>query len=225
MKIGLTGSIACGKSTVSHYLRSLGYVVADADAISRALTAAGGAALPHIRRTFGDSVFFPDGTLDRRALGNIVFGNEQRRAELNALLHPLIIGEVTAQVNSAEAKTGIAFADIPLLYECGMETHFDRIWVVSASRDTAPMFDSAYKTKYTLRTRGTVEIAAEEAISGVFIQFYDKAAVCDILVEQDGEWVAVAQTEEYLTGWYPLPEGATAFPCTTAPRRRCKSPS
>ena len=136
MKIGLTGSIACGKSTVSHYLRSLGYVVADADAISRALTAAGGAALPHIRSTFGDSVFFPDGTLDRRALGSIVFGNEQRRAELNAILHPLIIGEVTAQVNSAEAKTGIAFADIPLLYECGMETHFDRIWVVSASRDT-----------------------------------------------------------------------------------------
>ncbi len=86
-----------------------------------------------------------------------------------------------------------------------------KVTTVSAARDTAPMFDGAYKTKYTLRIRGTVEIAAEEAISGVFIQYYDKAAVCDILVQQDGEWVVAAQTEEYLTGWYPLPEGTTAF--------------
>ena len=136
MKIGLTGSIACGKSTVSSYLRSLGYAVADADGISRALTAEGGAALPAIRSAFGDAVFLQDGTLDRRALGSVVFGDQEKRAALNAILHPMIIGEVTAQVSRAEETDGIAFADIPLLYECSMESHFDRIWVVSASRET-----------------------------------------------------------------------------------------
>ena len=68
MKLGLTGSIACGKSTVSAYLASLGCAIVDADAISRALTADGGAALPAVRQAFGDGVFCGD-SLDRRALG------------------------------------------------------------------------------------------------------------------------------------------------------------
>ena len=72
MKLGLTGSIACGKSTVSTYLASLGCAIVDADAISRALTADGGAALPAVRQAFGDGVFCGD-SLDRRALGQLVF--------------------------------------------------------------------------------------------------------------------------------------------------------
>lgn len=136
MKIGLTGSIACGKSTVSSYLRALGYTVADADAISRAMTAQGGAALPAIRQMFGDSVFFDDGTLNRRALGSIVFSNDENRAALNALLHPMIIGEIRQQMDDAVKAGCHVFADIPLLYECGMESLFDQIWVVSVSEET-----------------------------------------------------------------------------------------
>lgn len=136
MKIGLTGSIACGKSTVSSYLRTLGYHVADADAISRALTAQGGAALPAIRQAFGCSVFFEDGTLNRRALGSIVFSSEENRAMLNALLHPMIISEICQQMDDAAKSGSHVFADIPLLYECGMESLFDQVWVVSASEET-----------------------------------------------------------------------------------------
>jgi len=135
MKIGLTGSIACGKSTVSGYLRALGYPVVDADAISHALTAPGGAALPAVRAAFGDAVFFDDGTLDRRALGAAVFASPEKRAQLNAILHPMIIAEIQSQLHAADSQGHIVFGDIPLLYECGMDADFDQIWVVSAPRE------------------------------------------------------------------------------------------
>lgn len=136
MKIGLTGSIACGKSTVSDYLRSLGYPVVDADAISRALTAPGGAALPAVHEAFGDAFFFPDGTLNRRALGRHVFDQPDALAQLNAILHPMILRETAEQLAMLERAHGVVFGDVPLLYECGMQAQFDRIWVVSASRET-----------------------------------------------------------------------------------------
>ncbi|MBR5561311.1 MAG: dephospho-CoA kinase [Clostridia bacterium] len=134
MKIGLTGSIACGKSTVSAYLRELGYFVADADAVSHAMTAPGGPALPALRAAFGDGIF--DGnTLNRRALGSLVFASEEKRAQLNAILHPMIISEIAAQLDAHDRDDTLVFGDVPLLYECGMEHMFDRIWVVSVPRD------------------------------------------------------------------------------------------
>ena len=77
MKIGLTGSIACGKSTVSQHLKQKGCQIVDADAISRALTAEGGAALPEIRKAFGDGVF-SGAALDRAKLGQLVFADAQK---------------------------------------------------------------------------------------------------------------------------------------------------
>jgi len=134
MKIGLTGSIACGKSTVSAYLRSLGYHVADADAVSRSLTTEGGEALPLVREAFGSAVF--DGeTLNRRRLGDLVFSDPAALEKLNALLHPLIIAKVRRELDAFDTPDALVFGDIPLLYECGMETLFDRIWVVHAPRD------------------------------------------------------------------------------------------
>ena len=131
MKIGLTGSIACGKSTVSHYLRAQGYPVVDADAISHAMTAPGGPALPAIREEFGGSVFHPDGTLDRRALGSVVFSSPVLRRQLNEILHPMILAEIRSRLHTLDRDGHIVFGDIPLLFECGMEHMFDRIWVVS----------------------------------------------------------------------------------------------
>jgi len=135
MKIGLTGSIACGKSTVSGFLRENGYTVIDADAISHALTAPGGAALPAIREAFGDGVFTGE-CLDRRALGSLVFADSQKRAQLNAILHPMILSAIYAALEESDAPDTLVFADVPLLYECGMEDHFDRIWVVAAQEET-----------------------------------------------------------------------------------------
>ena len=135
MKIGLTGSIACGKSTVSSFIREKGYPVIDADAISHALTAQGGAALPAIRAAFGDAVF--DGEiLNRRALGNAVFIDKEKRAQLNSILHPMILERIYSELEARNAQDTLVFADVPLLYECAMEDHFDRIWVVAAKEDT-----------------------------------------------------------------------------------------
>ena len=134
MKIGLTGSIACGKSTVSAYLRDLGIPVVDADAISHAITAPGGTALPALRAAFGDAVF--DGELlNRRALGSLVFSDPAQLERLNAILHPMIIAEVHAQLDALNQTHPLVVGDVPLLFECSMERLFDRVWVVSVPRD------------------------------------------------------------------------------------------
>ena len=136
MKIGLTGSIACGKSTVAAMLREAGVPVVDADAISRALTAPGGAALPALREAFGDGIFDAD-ALNRRALGELVFSDAAQRARLNAILHPLIIRQTFDELSALSRAHSPVFADVPLLYECGMEGGFDRVWVVAAPRAVA----------------------------------------------------------------------------------------
>ena len=135
MKIGLTGSIACGKSTVSQYLKQKGCQIVDADAISRALTAEGGAALPEIRKAFSDDVF-SGAALDRAKLGQIVFADARKRETLNAILHPMILAEIRRRVTQFDARGQIVIGDIPLLYECGMESMFDAVWVVRADRET-----------------------------------------------------------------------------------------
>lgn len=135
MKIGLTGSIACGKSTVSKFLCEQGYTVVDADAISHRLTAPGGDALPAIREAFGDAVFCGD-ALDRRSLGALVFADSSKRQALNAILHPMILERIYSELDAGDAPDTLIFGDIPLLYECHMEEHFDRIWVVSAQEET-----------------------------------------------------------------------------------------
>ena len=89
--IGLTGGIACGKSNVSATLRDLGAAVIDGDLLSRELTAPGGEALPALRAAFGDGVFHPDGTLNRRALGSVVFSSDTMRQKLDDMMQPLIL--------------------------------------------------------------------------------------------------------------------------------------
>lgn len=130
--IGLTGGIACGKTNLTNALRAAGAQVVDADEISRALTAPGGAALPAVRAAFGDGVF--DGeTLNRRALGKEVFGNEEKRALLNGILHPLIFAEMKRQM--AEGA-GPAVLDVPLLFEVGLDAWCDEIWCAYATQET-----------------------------------------------------------------------------------------
>ncbi len=126
--IALTGGIASGKSTVADTLREQGVPVVDADAISRALTAQGGQALPAIRAAFGDGVFLPDGQLDRRALGRVVFEDGTARERLNAILHPLIRQEMQRQIEACPSP--LVVLDVPLLYESGMQDMADAVWCV-----------------------------------------------------------------------------------------------
>ena len=125
--LGLTGGIACGKSHVAQQLRNLGVPVLDADAVSRALTAQGGEALPAIRAAFGDSVFDGD-QLNRRALGAVVFADDEKRRALEAILHPLIMDRMLRDTEAAH--TPIVGWDVPLLYETGMDSQCDEVWCV-----------------------------------------------------------------------------------------------
>lgn len=135
--IGLTGGIGCGKSEAAACLRSLGAVHVDADAISRALTAPGGAALPAVREQFGDGVFNADGTLNRAALGQIVFASEAHRRMLEGIIHPLVQSQTWEQIEQAgAADEKIVILDVPLLFETGMDVLCDETWVVYAEAET-----------------------------------------------------------------------------------------
>ena len=127
--VGLTGGTGTGKTEAAKYLESLGAARFDADEASRAVTAPGGEALPAIRAQFGDEVFFPDGTLNRRALGDIVFSDTALRRALEGIIHPLVQHRMLTQMDDA-AKDGvkIIILDVPLLFETGMDALCDETW-------------------------------------------------------------------------------------------------
>ncbi|MGN0778565.1 MAG: dephospho-CoA kinase [Aristaeellaceae bacterium] len=135
--IGLTGGIACGKSNVSDTLRQLGAVIIDGDVLSRELTQPGGEALPAIRAAFGEEVFHPDGTVNRRALGAVVFGDDSRRAELDGIMQPLLRQLILRRMEEARAGgAALCVLDMPLLYEAGLDTLCQRVWCVFIPRET-----------------------------------------------------------------------------------------
>lgn len=130
--VGLTGGIACGKSHVSRELRALGVPVMDADAISHGLTGPEGAALPAIRQAFGEGVF--DGeTLNRKALGALVFSDDEKRGQLEGILHPLILRTMLEETAASQAP--IVAWDVPLLYETGLDRQCDEVWCVYITLD------------------------------------------------------------------------------------------
>ena len=135
--VGITGGIACGKTTATDHLQSLGALVLDADVESRAVTGPNGLALPAIREKFGDEVFLEDGTLDRRALGRIVFADIEKRHALEAIIHPMIQHKMLADLQEAgRAGERIIFLSVPLLYETGMDAVCDETWVLTADHET-----------------------------------------------------------------------------------------
>lgn len=134
--IGLTGGIACGKSTISDMLYDLGAKVIDADQISHDLTKPGGDGLPAIREAFGSYVFYPDGTLNRNTLADIVFRDTEARDRLNAALHPQIVERMKADIEECR-KMGalIVVLDVPLLFEAGLQELADIVVCASASEE------------------------------------------------------------------------------------------
>ena len=116
--IGLTGSIACGKSTVSSFLISRGFPVIDGDRIARELTASGSPVLQDIYRTFGPGFFSADGSLNRRRLGQLVFSDPQARQALDDLMAPHLLSATRRHIDECRGSgAALCFLDMPLLYE------------------------------------------------------------------------------------------------------------
>lgn len=136
MRIGLTGGIGSGKSTVARMLVSLGAALVDTDAIARSVAEPQGAAMPALEAEFGRSIIAPDGGLDREHMRGIVFADAQARKRLEAILHPLIGAECERQAATAAAGQPIVF-DVPLLVESRRwRAIVDRVLVIDASEET-----------------------------------------------------------------------------------------
>ena len=136
--IGLTGGIGSGKSTVATILAEGGATVIDADAISRATTAAGGAAIPAISAVFGSSMITPDGALDREQMRQRVFSDPQAKKQLEAIIHPLVRQKIAQRAELAEQSgSNCIVYDIPLLVESGhWRDKLDKILVVDCTEAT-----------------------------------------------------------------------------------------
>jgi dephospho-CoA kinase len=138
VRIGLTGGIGSGKSTVLQMLVELGAAAIDADAISRATSAPGGAAIPHIAAKFGPEFIAADGALDRARMRERAYAHPEARRELEQIIHPLVSEEIARQVEAALAAGArcIVF-DIPLLVETGRwRAQVDRVLVVDCEPET-----------------------------------------------------------------------------------------
>jgi dephospho-CoA kinase len=138
MRVGLTGGIGSGKSTVLQMLAQLGAAVIDADAISRATTAAGGAAIAAIARNFGSDFIAADGALDRDRMRELAYADPQARKRLEDIIHPLVGQESARHVQAAlDAGVPCIVFDIPLLVESGRwRAQVDRVLVVDCSPET-----------------------------------------------------------------------------------------
>jgi dephospho-CoA kinase len=137
LRVGLTGSIAVGKSFISGVLAELGCRVLDADETARDVVTPGSPALLEVVAKFGDSVIKGDGTLDRVALGALVFADADKRSTLNSILHPYIIAQQDERLREWEAldPDGIAIVDAALMIESGGYKRFDKLIVVHCRRD------------------------------------------------------------------------------------------
>ncbi len=130
-RIGLTGGVGCGKSTVSSYLKELGIPVIDGDKLAREAVTPGSDAMKKIRDAFGDDVFTAEGTLDRRKMADLVFADEEKRQKLNAIIHPFIWHRTQEELLKAqESGAEVAVLDMPLLLEIGWYLRAESVWVV-----------------------------------------------------------------------------------------------
>lgn len=176
LKIGLTGGIASGKSVVASRLRELGAVLVDADALAREVVEPGTPGLAKVVEAFSSAVLGPDGRLDRPRLGSLVFGDPERLAVLNGIIHPLV-RERAAALTAAAPAGAVLVQDIPLLVETGQGAHFHLVVVVDAPEP--------------VRVRRMVEhrkMTEDQALSRIAAQAgrEERLAAADVVLENAG---------------------------------------
>ncbi|MGY2128108.1 dephospho-CoA kinase [Blastococcus sp. SYSU DS0617] len=175
LRIGLTGGIGSGKSTVAGLLAERGAVVVDADRIAREVVAPGTPGLAAIVDAFGTSVLSADGSLDRPALASVVFTDPEARARLDAIVHPLV-RERSVQLIAAASPDAVLVNDVPLLVETGQAGTYDLVLVVEADLETRLA---------RLVERGTTR---EDARARIAAQATDeeRRAVADVVLDNSG---------------------------------------
>lgn len=179
-RIALTGGIATGKSHVRRTFEALGVPTLDADRLARDAVQPGSPGLRQVVDRFGPAVLGPDGALDRRALGAIVFEDADARRDLEAIIHPIVRAAADRWLASLPPSVPFAIADIPLLYETGRDRDFDAVIVAACDEGTQlarlmqrdglteaearrrigaqwPLAEKTRRADYVIRTDGTPE--------------------------------------------------------------------
>lgn len=179
-KIALTGGIATGKSYVLNQFRRRGVPCLDADTLAHGVMASGTEATAAIAARFGQDVMAPDGSVDRKKLGPMVFADEHARRDLEAIVHPAVYRAITAGLRAFEliGESPFAVVDVPLLYETGHSSDYDRVIVTACSRDTQIQ---------RLLDRGHSEADARQRIAAQ-MPTDEKASRADFVIRTDGSF-------------------------------------
>lgn len=176
LRVGLTGGIGSGKSTVARRLAAHGATVVDADALAREVVAAGTDGLAEVVAAFGPQVLTPSGDLDRPALAGVVFGDDAARARLNGIIHPRVRAR-SEELMAAAPPDGVLVQDIPLLVEGGMAAAFALTLVVHA--------DAEERVRRLVEQRGMPEADARARIA-VQATEEQRRAVADVWLDNSG---------------------------------------
>ena len=188
IRVGLTGGIATGKSYCLSRFAALGVPVIDADLLARDAVAPGSPGLALVRARFGPSVMLADGSLDRAALGAIVFNDPAARGDLESIVHPEVYRRISEWFANQPAGTRMAIADIPLLFETGHEHDFDAIVVCAC--------DPAEQLRRLIERDGLSKGAAEARLAAQW-PIGEKVARGDYVIRTDG---AFESTEAQVRG-------------------------
>jgi len=175
LRIGLTGGIGSGKSTVSALLDERGAVIVDADVIAREVVAAGTPGLAAVAAAFGDGVLAPDGSLNQPALAAVVFADPEARRRLDGIVHPLVRARA-GELAAAAPPDAVVVHDVPLLVEAGQAGRYDPVLVVEADAETRVA---------RLVRRGMTE---DDARARIAVQATDeqRRAVADVVLDNSG---------------------------------------
>ncbi|MFJ9523353.1 dephospho-CoA kinase [Kitasatospora sp. NPDC101801] len=176
LRIGLTGGIGAGKSEVSRQLAALGALIVDSDLIAREVVAPGTDGLRVVVAEFGPSVLRADGSLDRPALGALVFADPERLAALNAIVHPLVRAR-SAELEAAAGERDVVVHDVPLLAENGLAPLYDRVVVVDAGDEA--------RIDRLVRLRGMTEAEARARMAAQADR-ETRLAIADLVIDNSG---------------------------------------
>jgi dephospho-CoA kinase len=176
MRVGLTGGVASGKSTVSRMLADLGAVVIDADLLAREVVGRGTDGLDEVVAVFGSQVLTPAGDLDRAALGARVFADEAKRRDLEAIIHPRVRARA-AEIEASAPEGSLVVHDIPLLAETGQGAAFDAVVVVDAPHEL--------QVERMVRERGWTPAEANARIAAQASR-EDRRAIATYVIENTG---------------------------------------
>ncbi|MEW9698401.1 dephospho-CoA kinase [Paenibacillus sp. SI8] len=179
MNIGLTGGIACGKSTVSAMLVSRGAILVDADKLARDVVEPGSPVLDRVASHFGQVVLHADGSLNRKKLGEIIFADQAARKHLESLLHPSIRALMREQMETAEREnpSKLIVVDVPLLYESDLAYMFQEVLVVYVPREV--------QLARLMQRDGLSETAAQERLHSQ-MSIEEKRLRADIVIDNSG---------------------------------------